>query len=254
MAEDGARGGREGLTGREVKMMVLLVVGGIVVGLVGGLLTFPHYPEIAKLFWGAAITLFYGALLGGVVKLLLENFDRRRTQRAAQMDFISNVLSDLKGVYDSVDRSKTLIAAKQSAKAYGEEMLNLIAARVDLKNVKRALETDERGAPIESVQEHVDCMEAYLGQLLKEYKKEYKQLSFEQNSFEAEIKNGKVVEGQKNPPWDHLSSLPQMKDFLAATEDTSTPASGFRTQFLDSLDMASKALRKALANQLRQSR
>ena len=116
MADDGSRSDRTRLSATEVQMMALLVIIGLTVGLLGGALTFPHYPEIAKLFWGAAITLMFGALLGGVVKLLFEDFDRRRAQRAAQMDFISRVLGDLKNVYDAVDRAKTLITARRSAK------------------------------------------------------------------------------------------------------------------------------------------
>ena len=262
MADDGSRRDRTRLSATEFQMMALLVIIGLTVGVLGGALTYPYNHEIAKLFWGAAISLMFGALLGGVVKLLFEDFDLRRAQRAAQMDFISRVLGDLKGVYDAVDRAKTLITARRSAKTYGEEMLNLIEARVALKNVKRALETDERKEPIASVLAHVEGMENYLSQLLREYEEQYKDVSLMQSIFEAQMKKAldpppasDAIGGlPQNVPWQRISSLPQLKDFLAVVDRAGTPASRYRKEFLDSLDRASEILRAALASQLRQSR
>ena len=58
--------------------------------------------------------------MGGVVSLLIQDLDRRRLQQAAHLEFIANVLSDLKDVYDRVDRGRTLIRANRSAKTYGD--------------------------------------------------------------------------------------------------------------------------------------
>jgi len=151
MPEGDSRLGRTSFTTSEVGLMVTLLVFGLVVSIVGAVLTYKHYFDIAKLFAGAGITLLFGAIFGGVVKLLIDNFDRRRAQRAAQIDFIANVLSDLKGVHDRLDRGRTLLKARQSAKSYGDEMTGFIDASVALKSVERALRTDRRSVPIHKV-------------------------------------------------------------------------------------------------------
>ena len=262
MAEGESRRDRTRLTTSEFQLMMLLVIGGVTLGISAGLLTFPYYPDISKLFWGAAITLLFGSLLGGVVALLIADFDRRRAQRAAQMDFIANVLSDLKGVYDRVDRARTLIKARRSAKTYGEEMLNLIDARVTLKNVDRALRTDERKEKIERVLPEVERMDEYLRRLLSEYEEQYKEVSLSQSIFEAQMK--KVLESPsadcspaalpRNIPWEQIEALDQMRDFLTPASADGKIASWYAESFLRPLDAASESLRAALADQLRQSR
>jgi hypothetical protein len=130
--------------------------------------------EISKLFAGAAVTLLYASLLGGVVTQLWADFDRRRVQRAAEVDFISNVLADLKGVHDQVDRGRMVIKAHRSAKTYGDEMRGFMNARVKLQNVERALRTDERRMPILTARDEVIRMSDYLRALLEEFEEEYK--------------------------------------------------------------------------------
>jgi hypothetical protein len=85
---------------------------------IGGALIAYHCgsSELGKIFATAAITLFFGSMLGGVVTLLIADFDRRRVKRASEIDFINNVLNDLKAVYDRVDRGRTLIKARRSAR------------------------------------------------------------------------------------------------------------------------------------------
>ena len=78
MPEGDSRLGRTSFTTSEVGLMVMFLVLGLVVSIVGTILTYRHYFDIAKLFAGAGITLLFGAIFGGVVKLLIDNFDRRR--------------------------------------------------------------------------------------------------------------------------------------------------------------------------------
>src|SRR5215471_2222131 len=87
MSESDLRVGRTGFTRPEVILMVELLVFGLVVSALCTLLLYDRFLEVAKLFAAGGITLFFGAIFGGVVKLLIDNFDRRRAQRAAQVDF-----------------------------------------------------------------------------------------------------------------------------------------------------------------------
>ena len=245
---------------RQLAAMVLLLVIGEVLGIGFSYLTHTSNKELSKIFAGGAATLWLGALLGGVVTLLIADFDRRRVQRAAQLDFISNVLADLKGVYDSVDRGRTLIRAHQSAKTYGQEMRNFIEARVKLLNVVRALTFDERGAPIAAIQSPVSTMELYLKGLIDEYEQHYKKISRSQSRYEARMKQalekpasapGPEAELPRNEPWELIAALPSVADFIAPLEaPPGTTQSKYRDCFVASLDTASARLRTALRDEL----
>jgi hypothetical protein len=243
----------------EIGWMVALLVLGELVGIGGAVLTHRCHPKLAELFATAAITLFFGSLLGGVVTLLISDFDRRRVQRALQRDFVANVLADLKAVYDRVDRGRTLIRARRSAKTYGEEMQEFIEARVQLQNVVRALDTDTRGASIREVRVKVGAMKDYLRALLDEYEAEYKEISLAQSIFEARLKTAlqgplqgddpeRMLPG--NLPWEKLEKLPKLRGFLLPTEESTAPGtatvSNYRGSFLQPLDDASELLRAAL--------
>ena len=254
---------RIGFLKSEIRVMLLLLVFGELAGIGAAVWTRHDAPELSKLFATAATTLLFGSLLGGIVTLLIANFDRRRVQRAAQLDFIANVLTDLKDVHDQVDRGRTLIKAHRSAKTYGEEMREFIQARVKLQNVVRALQTDERRKPILGVGEKVRLMEKYLRELLEEYEAEYKAVSLEQSIFEARLK--RALEGlpsaersvdtlPPNAPWGKLERLERLKDFLlpvpAPESGSGESASYYVQSFLQPLDSASEQLRAALAAQL----
>lgn len=260
MSEGDSRVGRTGFTVAEVSLMVGLLVFGLTVSVVGTVLAYDRYVEIAKLFAGAGITLLFGAIFSGVVKLLVDNFDRRRAQRAAQVDFIERVLADLKGVYDRLDRGRTLMKAKQSAKAYGEEMAGFIGSSVVLKSVERALRTDKRSGPIQMVIQQVELMEGYVRLLLAEFEDEYKKASLTQSMFEAHMVNAmkspppdySLEPLPKNQPWERLKELPQLKDFLRPVlvdEEHPEQTSKYVQMFLKPLNTASEDLRRALAKE-----
>ena len=262
MPEGDSRLGRTSFTTSEVGLMVTLLVFGLVVSIVGAVLTYKHYFDIAKLFAGAGITLLFGAIFGGVVKLLSDNFDRRRAQRAAQIDFIANVLSDLKGVHDRLDRGRTLLKARQSAKSYGDEMTGFIDASVALKSVERALRTDRRSVPIQTVIQQVELMDRYLRGLLEEFEVEYKKASLTQSMFEARLAHAlesralddSVEALPENQPWKSLKELPCLMDFLLPVSfdedsDAAKP-SNYVAGFLRPLNAASETLRAALAKEV----
>ncbi|MCM3872356.1 MAG: hypothetical protein ND895_16865 [Pyrinomonadaceae bacterium] len=241
--------------------MTGLLLFGVVLG-IGAAYWFRAEKEVSRIFVTGTVTLVFGSLLGGVVSLLIGDFDRRRVQRAAQLEFISNVLADLKGVYDRVDRGRTLISAHQSAKTYGEQMREFIDARVTLLAVQRALRFDDRGSPILPVLSDVNQMEKYVHSLTAEFVSQYKDISRSQSVYEARMKHAldNLPAGNtkltlpENSPWAELAELTQLKDFLLPVNDAKGAEVGhpssYSKQFLDPLDRASDTLRKALESEL----
>jgi hypothetical protein len=220
--------------------------------------------ELRKSLYSGAVTLFFAGLLGGLVKVLLDEVAaakrkqedevaaaKRKREDAAT--FVSNVLADLKGVYDRVARARILIPAHRSVKTYGEEMRALIEARVQLRNVTRALERRAEGIDEEAREEitrQVRQMEAYLETLTTEFRDNYKTLSDKQRGYEerAEVmlKRFAQTQGPEIPPdlpsfvWDSLASLDHLSDFIGE-------AKAYKKDFEGPLDDASEWLRKELA-------
>jgi NhaP-type Na+/H+ or K+/H+ antiporter len=151
--------------------------------------------ELRKSLFNAAVTLVFTVLIGGLsaalVKVALEENDvarRQREETAATLQrrredaagFVRNVLADLKAVYDRVARVRIVIPAHRSALTYGNEMRDLIDARVQLRNVSRALHgrTDGvREVAKSAVKNGVDAMERYLGTLTDEFRDNYKRIA-----------------------------------------------------------------------------
>ena len=254
----------------EVRLMVGLLLGGVTVG-VSCAIYWRAHGELSRIFVTGTVTLIAGALLGGIVSLLIADFDRRRVQRAANLEYISNVLGQLKTVYDCVDKGRRLIAAHQSAKTYGEQMREFIDARVKLLAVDRALRFDDRRRPIASVLQNVHRMEAYLNSLTNEFIENYKNISRLQSIYEAQIKeavaqkDATLTSLPENTPWQELERLPRLTDFLKPLEEEHNAnkaiggslskkpfkKSGYSLIFLDQLDRASNRLRKALDSELK---
>lgn len=207
----------------------------------------------------ASVTLLFVALLGGVVKLLLDDVQRTRDHRAERARFLRAVLDDLKAVYDRVERVRTLIRAHRSALTYGNEMRDLIDAQVRLKNVVRALEPNEI-EELASLKGYVGAMEEYLGCLTDEFASSYKPISEEQRIYEARVV--KALDGMRadgpapaveNAPWRHIALLPHLSRFIGESpaanadggEESEAPATDYE-DFTDPLDKASEILRAEL--------
>ncbi len=77
--------------------------------------------ELTKVIYVGAATFLFGGLLGGVLKVFLDEVVAIKRRREDAAGFVANVLTDLKGVYDRVARARTLIPAHRSVKTYGEE-------------------------------------------------------------------------------------------------------------------------------------
>ena len=211
----------------------------------------------------ASITLVFVALIGGVVKLLLEHVQIAREQRAEQARFVQAVLDDLKSVYDRVDRARGLIRAHRSALTYGNEMRNLIEARVQLKNVERALDTTSgisaHARP--GLEAAVGSMKSYLEWLNEEFEFEYKSISDEQKVYEARVE--KALEqldaaspppAIDNQPWRRILQLPRLSRFIQMSSEGTSATAGsdevdqlqYDQDFLDELDKACLILREEL--------
>lgn len=209
--------------------------------------------ELRKVVYVGAATLFFGGFLGGMLKVLLDDVVAAKRRREDAAGFVANVLADLKSVYDRVARAKILIPAHKSAKRYNEEMLELIGARVQLRNVTRALERRAEGVD-EKTREKVTCwvkqMEEYLETLTSEFRDNYKPLSDKQRGYEARadklVKDFAESETDSQPPklpavvWDSISTLPLFSDFIGE-------GNAYKTNFEKPLDDSSELLRTELA-------
>jgi len=227
--------------------MLLVVLLGSVVGVIASFTTQQVNPELSKVFAAGAATLWFGSLLGGVVSLLIADVDRGRLVRAAGIEFVGNVLTDLKSVHDQVDRGRSLLAAFRSARTYRDVMLGLISARVKLRQVLRATTGDPRGESQTLIRDDVKTMESYLDGLVREFEQQYKDISREQSRYEAAMRKAEQSLPE-DTPWAKIKALANVRDFLAPPPDgkNSTEASSYKRDFLDPLDRASEKLRKHL--------
>lgn len=209
--------------------------------------------ELRKVVYAGAITLLFGGFLGGMLKVLLDEVVAAKRRREDAAGFVTNVLADLKSVYDRVARAKILIPAHKSVKTYGEEMRDLIEACVQLRNVTRALERRAEGLDNTSrteVTRRVKQMEKYLETLTAEFREHYKPLSDKQRGYEAraEVMVKAFADGKTDgePPelpgfvWRSISTLALLSDFIGE-------GSSYKASFEDPLDDASELLRKELA-------
>lgn len=209
--------------------------------------------DLRKTLYTAAITLVFAGLFGGLLKVQLDEvaaFKRRRDDAAS---FVTNVLADLKGVFDQVARARILIPAHQSVATYGDEMRGLITSRVQLRNVIRALERRSDGIDEEvraEVARLVRRMDSFVEDLTCEFRDSYKRLSDQQRGYEE---RAKVLMMQfandltkQTPPelptfvWKSICALPRLADFIG-------PATEYQARFEGPLDAASAWLRDELA-------
>ncbi|HWZ99536.1 MAG TPA: hypothetical protein VN025_17395 [Candidatus Dormibacteraeota bacterium] len=232
--------------------LTILVIAGEAVALAGYFFWHKDNPELAKAFGEAAAALIFGAMLGAVVQVLFNDLELRRGLRAQQVEFIANVLSDLKSVYDRVESARSTILAHRSAKTYDEQLLSLLEFRVKLHNVTRAIKFDPRGVVLKGIRENVDKMRSYLDVIVKEFEANYRDISRMQNLYEAKMKaaleklkdsSQPALELPQNIPWEAIEKLPSIANWL--TRDTQNKPD-FERDFIAPLDAASGELRRQL--------
>lgn len=209
--------------------------------------------DLQKSLFTGATTLLFGGLLGGFLKILLDDVVAARVKRADAATFVGNIPTDLKAVYDRVGRSQIIIPAHRSIKTYGDEMRDLIEARVQLKNVVRAVEGRSGGvtdATRAAVVAEVTHMKSYLSQLTTEFMMNYKELSDLQRAYEARAKSiteeyggrrgDELPESYPTFPWERLLRLPVLTDFI-------NEGGNYQMSFEGHMDRASEILRVELA-------
>ncbi|TAX63334.1 hypothetical protein ELI00_37430 [Rhizobium ruizarguesonis] len=188
-----------------------------------------------------------------MLKVLLDDVATVKRKREDAATFVTNVLADLKTVYDRVARARVLIPAHKSVVTYGDEMRNLIEARVQLRNVTRALERRAEGMndnTREAIIQLVGQMEKYIEALTCEFRDNYKPLSDKQRCYEertkvmlkhfAESQGGDVFPTFPGFVWDSIARLERLSDFIGEADE-------YKAHFETPLDNASESLRNELA-------
>lgn len=240
---------RRWIENHPVATAVLLVLPAAAAGYVASALASGKLSDTLAI---ASTTLLFGALLGGLVKLFLEDVQRVREVRAEQVRFVRAVLADLKAVHDRTERVRTLIAAHQSALTYGNEMRDLIDSAVQLRNVVRALDqtSDILETHRSALRSSVASMESYLNSLTDEFTTSYKAIADEQRIYAAafdELLKKPHVQAPHNSPWDSLRNLPRLDEFLGGS-NSAKDSPVYTSDFLNPLDLATWILRSELTH------
>jgi hypothetical protein len=242
---------------RPLRCAIALTIGAGSAGIILGLIANVH---LQKALYTGSVGFIFGGLLTAVVKILVEDHAREREKIAAQAKFTSNVLNDLKSVYDRVERARIVIAAHQSALTYGTEMRDLIDSRVQLRNITRALDNDSEGFSAKHtrwLRDGIRAMESYLEGLTDDFVSIYLDVSKAQSVYEAKKK--RVVESQnsetcdlatlKNKAWPQIAEKLHAKGFIRnrnRNNDAESFPNDYKKNFEDPLDMSTWVLLDAL--------
>lgn len=228
---------------------------------VGAILTAQYVDDadLDRVLYVGAGTLIFGGFFGAMIKVYTDEIVAGKRRREEVTQFVANVLADLKSVYDRVARARILIPAHKSVKTYNEEMQAMIEARVQLRNVTRALERRAEGVDEDARQvviTHVKAMEKYLETLSSEFRECYKPLSDKQRGYEERtkviLKAFAESDAADSPPalpdfvWQSIAALPRLSDFIGEAQH-------YTPEFEKPLDDASEALRTEMARLLRTS-
>lgn len=198
---------------------------------------------------GASLSLI--SVVGGIVQWFLKGRESEKQYEREKLNFYQNILSDLKSVYDRVEKARLLIEAHRTAKTYGEQMRELIGGVVTLHNIKRALNP---GFPElkEELKPKIDKMNQFLKDLLIEYRDNYKHISILQEIDEVQKQNLKKQKESSTIPtildteipssaWNRIKELNKLhvlRDDKCYEE--------YKSNFLKYLDEASEILRSRI--------
>ncbi|MEL6883357.1 MAG: hypothetical protein AAFP87_02525 [Pseudomonadota bacterium] len=203
-------------------------------------LTQTEIPKLIEAVGTAGLSLAFGGVLGGVIKVLFDAWNDRRAARASEVAFYDQLLMDFKSVYHTVEQARFLIAAHQSAKTYGEQMRNIPDAIIVLHNVRRAT---RQGFPdlYKDLEGPIRFCIAFLKRLMDEYLVEYLAISRLQSQDEANNKYrresiaGGLVESQLNPiskeAWKEILKLDELDVLLTATQTKDLEPTAARAAF-----------------------
>jgi hypothetical protein len=117
----------------------------------------------AENFWSevprALLTLATGVIVAGGVASLLAAHNRAVDQRRSDHDLRLELVTELRETHNAVKTAALLITAHQSVRTYGQQVQNLIAARVQLLDVDWAARSRPR---LCGDDETVELMSAFL--------------------------------------------------------------------------------------------
>ena len=214
-------------------------------------------PDLLISLGNAGLTLAFGGILGGLVRLLFDAWADRAAHRDATQTFYRNILNDLKSVYDDVERVRLLVEAHKSAKTYGAQMRALPDAITRLRNIKRALEPGFETLKDELEPVLVEMIE-FLDDLMAEFRDNYLEVSRLQSLDEA-INRQRRDAAAKDPAqagtlqisaraWARIETLEKLKILRQAqSRDENDPDfKAYKAAFLRHLDKASAILRARL--------
>ena len=200
---------------------------------------------------GASLSLI--TAIGGLVQWVLKDRDTAREKEKETLNFYRNVLSDFKSVYHKVEKARLLIQAHRTAKTYGEQMRELIEGVVTLHNIKRALNP---GFPeLESkLKPCIKSMSAFIKDLLKEYKDNYKRISVlqemdqkkKQEFIEERVKNSNFEISDNDIPSSAWMQIEKLEKLSSITDDEDNKFEEYKSKFLAHLDKASEILRNKI--------
>jgi hypothetical protein len=198
---------------------------------------------------GASLSLI--TVIGGLVQWILKNRESEKQKENEKINFYRNLLSDLKSVYDGVEKARLLIEAHRTAKTYGEQMRELISGVVTLHNIKRSLNPEFPNLEKE-LNPCINSMNHFIKELLREYRDHYKRVSILQEIDEtkknilkeenAKITNPDIVENDiPAHAWDQIKKLEKLS-ILRDDENFDK----YRAGFLAHLDKASSIIRQRI--------
>ena len=197
------------------------------------------WPEATK----ALISILAVAVIGGVVKLLLDLHVRERDDRKAEIQFLKDTIAEIESIRSGIEHARFLVRAHRSASSYRDRMQDLIELRVRTDALKRRVETHwPRGRNedvVMAVSEKSRAISTYLKRLSAEYEREYKPVADQQRIDEAVVteqikKYSESVAGpctqpplpRPEPTWTawarltHAETFPCLADLLSEEPDS----------------------------------
>lgn len=141
--------------------------------------------EIAKML----MNLGAGVIIGGLVKILLDDFRAENERKNKIRDIKKDILNRLRSVFDQIELSRTLIQSHKSARTYSNRIQQAVMPSViTLFDIKRSL-VDSEGMMADKKLEYfrvsIHYMIAYLTTLINEYQEKYPNISQKQLYQEA---------------------------------------------------------------------
>lgn len=164
--------------------VLLLATGGLVYA---AYYIYEHYPasdrgmtELANHLMNFSAVV----LIGGVVKLLVDDYQIGKERNERRRAFTHDILDRLRDINDQVELSRILIESHKSAKTYGEQIReNIIPSNIVLLDLRRSLDDAEiliSAEKIPYLRVSIHYMMAYLRVLILEYQERYLPLSNKQ--------------------------------------------------------------------------